>query len=169
MFPDEWHDYTQCGNVIKDTNIICFKVPLKSEMFKYITDDNDIWTVEKLIKQIPTLGAVIELNDADKQYYQNEEIKLAGLLYKKINVASRVLPNQNLVNDFIDTMEKFIKKCPGMLIGVHCTHGVNRTGFMVCNYLIRKKGLSPLQAINRFEKARGHEIKRKKYINSLLN
>lgn len=33
------------------------------------------------------------------------------------------------------------------LIGVHCTHGLNRTGYFICRYLIQKMGLTPADAI----------------------
>lgn len=39
-------------------------------------------------------------------------------------------------------------------IGVHCTHGINRTGYMIANYMCREKGVKPRQAINAFEKSR---------------
>ena len=34
------------------------------------------------------------------------------------------------------------------LIGVHCTHGLNRTGYMVCRYLIQKLKWDPQKAID---------------------
>lgn len=33
------------------------------------------------------------------------------------------------------------------LIGVHCTHGLNRTGFLMCRYMIEEMKMSPLDAI----------------------
>ena len=33
------------------------------------------------------------------------------------------------------------------LIGVHCTHGVNRTGYLICRYLIDKLHWEPENAI----------------------
>lgn len=33
------------------------------------------------------------------------------------------------------------------LIGVHCTHGLNRSGFLVCRYMIEEMGKPPLDAI----------------------
>ncbi|XP_061655167.1 uncharacterized protein LOC133489907 isoform X6 [Phyllopteryx taeniolatus] len=33
------------------------------------------------------------------------------------------------------------------LIGVHCTHGLNRTGYMICRYLIDVDGMDPAEAI----------------------
>ena len=34
------------------------------------------------------------------------------------------------------------------LIGVHCTHGVNRTGYLICRYLIEKLDWDPQKAID---------------------
>lgn len=42
---------------------------------------------------------------------------------------------------------------------VHCTHGVNRTGYFISNYLIECHSFSANKAINLFEKMRGHSIK----------
>lgn len=33
------------------------------------------------------------------------------------------------------------------LVGVHCTHGLNRTGYMVCRYMRDRLGISPHDAI----------------------
>nr|XP_058917986.1 RNA/RNP complex-1-interacting phosphatase-like [Kogia breviceps] len=33
------------------------------------------------------------------------------------------------------------------LIGVHCTHGLNRTGYLICRYLIDVEGMWPDDAI----------------------
>jgi protein-tyrosine phosphatase len=34
-----------------------------------------------------------------------------------------------------------------LLIGVHCTHGLNRTGFVVCNYMVQEMGMTADDAI----------------------
>lgn len=33
------------------------------------------------------------------------------------------------------------------LIGVHCTHGLNRTGYLICRYLIDVDEMDPEEAI----------------------
>jgi protein-tyrosine phosphatase len=33
------------------------------------------------------------------------------------------------------------------LIGVHCTHGVNRTGYLICRYLIERLQWTPEDAL----------------------
>ena len=55
------------------------------------------------------------------------------------------------------------------LIGVHCTHGVNRTGYLICRYLIQKLKWDPEEAIQKFAEYRGHPIERPNYLESLKN
>ncbi|AKN81014.1 Protein tyrosine phosphatase 1 [Lonomia obliqua multiple nucleopolyhedrovirus] len=169
MFPERWHDYLLCGTVIDKTNIICFKVPLKRSVFifNYVTSNVDVWTVDRLLQQNPTIGAVIDLTNTSK-YYDSKQVKRAGVLYKKIPVAGQVVPSEEDVKKFIDTIEEFTEKCPSMLIGVHCTHGVNRTGYMVCKYMQNKLHVSPKESLEKFESARGHKIERQNYIDNLL-
>ena len=42
---------------------------------------------------------------------------------------------------------------------VHCKHGLNRTGFFICNWLIKSVGIKPTTAIKLFENARGYTIR----------
>ncbi|GAB1291013.1 RNA/RNP complex-1-interacting phosphatase [Apodemus speciosus] len=53
------------------------------------------------------------------------------------------------------------------LIGVHCTHGLNRTGYLICRYLIDVEGMRPDDAIELFNRCRGHCIERQNYIENL--
>uniref|UniRef100_A0A1A9WW40 Tyrosine specific protein phosphatases domain-containing protein n=1 Tax=Glossina brevipalpis TaxID=37001 RepID=A0A1A9WW40_9MUSC len=53
------------------------------------------------------------------------------------------------------------------LIGVHCTHGVNRTGYFICSYMISELTMKPLEAIRKFVVARGHKIERFNYLDAL--
>ena len=52
-----------------------------------------------------------------------------------------------------------LAKNPKALIGVHCLYGLNRTGYMICRYLIEMKGWAPKDAIDAFEDARGETMK----------
>ena len=42
----------------------------------------------------------------------------------------------------------FSQSLPDSLIGVHCPHGLNRTGYMICRYLIQKLKWEPKKAID---------------------
>lgn len=45
-----------------------------------------------------------------------------------------------------------------LLIGVHCLHGLNRTGYIICAYLIQVDKVTAGDAINRFKIARDYKI-----------
>lgn len=79
----------------------------------------------------------------------------------------------------------------GKLIGVHCTHGLNRSGYLICHYMISVLKIHPETAIEGklkskskihpmkltsffsllldFEEARGHKIERDNYRSSLIS
>nr|XP_026498669.1 RNA/RNP complex-1-interacting phosphatase [Vanessa tameamea] len=68
----------------------------------------------------------------------------------------------------MDTVDEFLKINGDWLIGVHCTHGLNRTGYMVCRYLRDRVGIPAKDAIKSFEIARGYQIERANFIADLL-
>jgi len=47
-------------------------------------------------------------------------------------------PDEHSTKLFIDLCDRIIKKDPFGIIGIHCTHGYNRTGFLICAYLVEK-------------------------------
>lgn len=167
MFPDRWHEYTACGRVMQGTMFVCFKVPLRAELFEYVTNDEDRWTLASLLARNRALGAVIDLTNTAR-YYDGADALRAGLLYKKLRVPGREVPSEALVAEFFAAVDEFRARCPTMLIGVHCTHGLNRSGYLVCRYLVDRLGVSPAAAIARFESARGHKIERADYLRDLL-
>ncbi|CAF3978064.1 unnamed protein product, partial [Rotaria sp. Silwood1] len=44
--------------------------------------------------------------------------------------------------------------------GIHCTHGINRSGYFIVRYLIEILGQQPDNAIAAFNRARGHSIEK---------
>ncbi|XP_038213930.1 probable tyrosine-protein phosphatase F54C8.4 isoform X2 [Zerene cesonia] len=120
-----------------------------------------------LLKRIPKLGAVIDLTNTTR-YYDPQELKSAGVLHKKILMPGRIIPPEDKVTEFMDTVEEFLEKDDESLVGVHCTHGLNRTGYMVCRYLRDRLRWPAASAIDKFETARGYKIERDNYIADLL-
>lgn len=54
------------------------------------------------------------------------------------------------------------------IIGVHCTHGFNRTGFLIVSYLVEKYDYDVAAAIQIFARAREPGIYKQEYINELF-
>ena len=55
------------------------------------------------------------------------------------------------------------------LIVIHCTHGVNRAGYMITRYLMDRLGFDPNEAIELVSTARGHTMNRPSYLRVLLD
>lgn len=69
---------------------------------------------------------------------------------------------------FINIVENFIRQNPTELIGVHCTHGFNRTGFLTCAYLVEKLDFAIDIAVNLFAECRPPGIYKQDYLNELF-
>lgn len=54
------------------------------------------------------------------------------------------------------------------IVGVHCTHGFNRTGFLIAAYLVEKYDYDIAAAIQTFASARPPGIYKQDYINELF-
>ena len=69
-------------------------------------------------------------------------------------------PNFNLnfdvpqVNAFVFECKRHVQQNPLDVIAVHCTHGFNRTGFLIAAFLIQTEDWSPEAAVEAFAKSR---------------
>nr|DBA32037.1 TPA: hypothetical protein GDO54_007788 [Pyxicephalus adspersus] len=169
--PDRWTDYTPVGKRIPGTRFIAFKVPLK-KLF-----DNKLapWQrfspstlVTEIGKQNEELGLVVDLT-CTKRYYGPEELP-STVKYAKIFTAGQQVPTDNVIHEFKSIVKQFLSENPDndKLVGVHCTHGLNRTGYLVCRYMIDVLGMVPSEAIEKFNKSRGHCMERNNYLDDLL-
>lgn len=170
--PERWDEYTSLGEVINGTKFVAFKVPLKKEILSAV-HKNDRFGPEDVIEKIKekghVLGLVIDITYTDRYYYQTEFTE-KKVEHEKIYCGGHDVPSDAVVYRFFDVVEKFLikNKNEEMVVGVHCTHGVNRTGYIVCRYMIERLGIDPSKAMEDFNKARGHSIERKPYIDDLL-
>jgi mRNA-capping enzyme len=53
------------------------------------------------------------------------------------------------------------------VIGIHCTHGYNRTGFIIVSYLIKVRGVVLQQAVDIFQRCRPSGLYKKDYLEKL--
>ena len=58
------------------------------------------------------------------------------------------------MNSFIFECKRHVQQNPLDVIAVHCTHGFNRTGFLIAAFLIQTEDWSPEAAVDSFAKAR---------------
>ena len=89
-------------------------------------------------------------------YYNKTVMENHGCKYVKINCSSlgETPPSEEDVMKFVHACSKFASKNPSKMIGVHCTNGFNRTGFLIISYLVLKLGWSVEAAVCEFARAR---------------
>lgn len=96
------------------------------------------------------LGLVINATNTER-YYNSREISDAGIEYRKLPSSGRnFVESENVVKAFIKIVDEFLERNSDndLLIGVHCTDGVRRTGYLICRYMVEKMGVSINDALN---------------------
>jgi len=83
------------------------------------------------------VGMVIDLTNTSR-YYDPQEFSRMGVQHVKVPCRGHgTAPDEAAVNKFCFYAHCFQRDNPGRPILVHCTHGFNRTGYMICSYLLR--------------------------------
>ncbi|XP_056337148.1 mRNA-capping enzyme [Danio aesculapii] len=114
------------------------------------------------------MGLLVDLTNTTR-FYDRADIEKEGIKYVKLSCKGHgECPTAETTEMFIRLCEHFIEKTPTELIGVHCTHGFNRTGFLVCAYLVEKMDWSIEAAVAAFAQARPPGIYKGDYLKELF-
>ncbi|XP_040870007.1 mRNA-capping enzyme isoform X3 [Glycine max] len=167
--PDGWLDCPPHGQEIGC--IIPSKVPLGDSFNDYIPSQK--YAPKQAIHQQRVLGRelglVIDLTNTTR-YYPVSDWTKEGIGHVKIRCTGRdAVPDDESVKFFCDKVLDFCSQRTNTkkYILVHCTHGHNRTGYMIVHFLVRTESLSVTEAINKFACARHPGIYKQDYIDAL--
>ncbi|PIN02762.1 mRNA capping enzyme, guanylyltransferase (alpha) subunit [Handroanthus impetiginosus] len=170
--PPGWLDCPAFGQEIGC--LIPSKVPLGESFNDYVLPGKR-YSFRQVIHQQRVLGRklglVIDLTNSSR-YYNINEWRKEGIKHVKIACKGRdSVPENEAVNKFFYEVQQFLarQKQPKKYILVHCTHGHNRTGYMIVHYLMRTLPISVTQAIKIFADARPPGIYKDDYIVALYN
>ncbi|XP_060181411.1 uncharacterized protein LOC132611016 isoform X4 [Lycium barbarum] len=145
--------------------IIPSKVPL-SESFNKNIPPGERYTPKELIDKQRCLGReiglVVDLTNTDR-YYPESDWTSHGIRHVKDSV-----PDAESVDRFISEVMQLTSQASKYAV-VHCTHGHNRTGYMIVHLLVRNQSVSVGEAIAKFAQARPPGIYRLKYIEALYD
>ncbi|XVF78903.1 hypothetical protein PTKIN_Ptkin14bG0175200 [Pterospermum kingtungense] len=176
--PPGWLDCPAFGQEIGC--IIPSKVPLGES---YCIPPGKRYSFKLVIHRLGRkLGLVIDLTNTSR-YYPTNDLKKEGIKHVKIQCRGRdAVPDALSVNTFVYEVSQFLlRQKSKKYILVHCTHGHNRTGYMIIHYLMRSQLMSVTQysgwnvifllpfvrAINIFSEARPPGIYKPDYIDAL--
>lgn len=113
-----------------------------------------------------TIVAVIDIS-ADIPPYNPESF--TTIHYYKCATVSKVVPDLGSVRKFIDLVDRILHETAveKPLVAVHCHYGFNRTGYLICCYLVERCGWSVAEAVEGFRRAKSPGIKHPHFIDAL--
>jgi len=135
-------------------------------------------TLKQVNEMWPGVVKIVSLINLDRKkvvfrggpkLYTREEVAGEGLLWGQVSCKplghpdGEPYPSEEIVQQFFKEVD-----VEG-LVAVHCTHGLNRTGYLICRYLIQMCGVEPREAVTRFNEARGFPMRRELLLNHLFN
>jgi len=130
-----------------------------SDVFKYAPTHSDTPNVK--------IGMWIDLTKTDR-YYSRSDVEDRGAKYVKMPLAGHgESPSREDVNRFIACVREYRKDHADDLIVVHCTHGFNRTGFLICAYMFQEEDFALDYAAQSFTYARPDGIYKEDYLQDL--
>ncbi|CAL4968949.1 unnamed protein product [Urochloa decumbens] len=172
--PQGWLECPAVGEAID--KLIPSKVPL-DETFNESVPPGKRYSYKQVVnkqrKVGREIGLVIDLTNTTR-YYSPEEWTKQGTKHVKIPCKGRdAVPDNESVNTFVSEVLMFLDRQKQSnnrkYILVHCTHGHNRTGFMIVHYLMRTHVSCIAEAINLFAQRRPPGIYKRDYIQALYS
>ena len=98
------------------------------------------------------------MTDSEK-YYDNESLKdNLNIAVKKLPFPGNKLPSKEMLDEICGYLKD--KK----VVGVHCTHGINRTGYIIVYYLCKQLGYTLDSALKAFNDSRSPHTFEKDYL-----
>jgi len=167
--PQRWLNCPRKSAIIAD-KFVAFKTFLDDRYNLQVPDENRF--------QFPMLnayfkgskydlGLIIDLTNTDR-FYKKSVVEDEGIKYCKVQCRGHgEAPSSTQTNAFLQICSNYFNSNPGKLIGVHCTHGFNRTGFLICAFLVEIEDWSIEAAVETFSQCRPPGIYKADYLREL--
>ncbi|XP_050415572.1 mRNA-capping enzyme [Patella vulgata] len=170
LIPPRWLNCPRKGQIIEDT-FIPFKTPL-SEKYSDQIPDECIFNVDMLFNSVKIykkkIGLFIDLTNTTRFYDSNLVEKLECKYVKLCCKGRAETPTKEQTEAFVNLCARFKQQKPLELIGVHCTHGFNRTGFLIVAFLVERFDWSVEAAVRVFAETRPPGIYKQEYLDELF-
>ncbi|PIK49875.1 putative mRNA-capping enzyme [Apostichopus japonicus] len=170
MPTDRWLKCPRKGQLIAE-KFLPFKTPLSSHYDSKIPEE-DRFYLQMIFAYVQSkqrkVGLVVDLTNTSR-FYDKSEVEKTGAKYIKLQCRGHgEAPSRDQTKTFIQICNNFSVQHPQDVIGVHCTHGFNRSGFLICAYLVEKMDWSIDMAVQIFAQARPPGIYKGHYIKDLF-
>eukprot|EP00164_Ancoracysta_twista_P003019 GFYU01004023.1.p1 GENE.GFYU01004023.1~~GFYU01004023.1.p1 ORF type:complete len:221 (-),score=27.42 GFYU01004023.1:239-901(-) len=167
--PSGWLECEKTGSIVAGTSFIPVKTPLSKKHYRI--SGNDVFTSQDMVDILSrhNVGLVVDLTLSSKGYYPTDPLRVNGIQRVQIKCLAAEGPPQDAdVQRFCTIVGDFLSQYPEKRIGVHCTHGHNRTGYFIVEYMmLSQPGTTVEQALQAFDTARPGGILREHLKQSL--
>ena len=176
--PSRWLKCPRKAVGLIENVFLPIKTPL-DERFDDQVDSEYLWTPQMAISSSRNfthpisgtnrkIGLWIDLTNT-KRFYKTRIFEDFEIQYVKISCKGHAeTPTRDQIQKFITTCQNFISSHPEEIIVVHCTHGFNRTGYLISAFLIEQYDFSADFAYMAFRDMRPPGMYKEEYINELF-
>lgn len=168
--PPRWLHCPRKAMRLIQGKFLAFKTPLSSAYDSQVPEEcrfNVDMFFANLKSQKIKMGLWIDLTNTTR-FYDKKTIDDYGCKYLKLQCRGHgETPSEEQTHTFVQVCRNFIAHNPLEIIGVHCTHGFNRTGFLIISYLVEIDGSSVDAALAEFATVRPPGIYKDDYIKEL--
>ena len=162
----KWGDYQSLGSAVRGTRIVPMKTPLAEKYFQADATTFALTISSMLAEQRALgqhIGMIIDLSNHDCLY---EGEVPDGIERVHVRNVAKSVPSVRDVKKALDAITRFTAT-DDRYVAIHCAYGFNRTGFIVCCYLVEVCGLTVDEALARFSDARAPGVKHQNFIDAL--
>ncbi|OWB60648.1 hydrolase activity protein [[Candida] boidinii] len=133
---------------------------------KTLRETDEVHNPKKFEKSHPEIKYIVDIGSNLPSY---DPKNFQRIKYIKFSTVSKIIPDNITIRKFISLINELQN---GLIkdkefIVIHCHYGFNRTGFLICSYLIEKLGWSVSDAIESFKIAKEPGIKHPHFIDGL--
>ncbi|KAL0479519.1 hypothetical protein AKO1_007758, partial [Acrasis kona] len=183
----KWSELQCYGSPLGSSFLIPHKTPIDQ---KYINPTWHPFTISSFIQDQEdagrVVGCIIDLTNHERIYNVDDlEVPMDPLKHRKdcgkagckcpkmplqhihIRCISKEYPEAETIERFSNEVKRFRRSNPNHYIGVHCSYGFNRTGFVVCSYLVESSQMRIEEAVNAFKASRQPGIKHQNFVEEL--
>lgn len=170
LIPPRWLHCPRKATRLILNKFLAFKTPLSSAYNSQVPEECrfNVGMLFQYLRSVKLkMGLCIDLTNTSR-FYDKQDIEEGGCKYLKLPCRGHgETPSYEQIRTFVQVCKNFIAHNPLDIIGVHCTHGFNRTGFLIISYLIETDGASVDAGLAEFAVVRPPGIYKSDYIQEL--
>jgi len=168
--PPRWLNCPRKSSALVAQRFLAFKTPLDEKYDEQVPVENRFnpaMLFQAMRAHKVKIGLWVDLTNTsrfyDKRLVEQEECKYVKLSCK----GHGETPPEEAVKAFIAVCKNYIAQNPLDIVAVHCTHGFNRTGYLISAYLVEEFDWAIDMAVAEFTKVREPGIYKESYLREI--